>query len=139
MVQASVPEIADRMAVIDTATRYARCLDAKDWAGFRACFTDQLETDFADFGTPAQTAPAEDFVAIDQRILADVDTQHLIVNHHVTLTGDEAVLIAEAIAAHHRRPDRGGGDYDVHGTYRMVMRRTGRVADLRRAAAPALA
>ncbi len=122
MTDAALRALHDRLAVIDRATQYARNLDRQDWAGFRACFTDQLETDFSDFtGEPARTAPADEFVAFDQRILAGVITQHLIANHEVSINGDDAVLIADAIASHHRPAEAGGGDYDVHGVYRMVM------------------
>ncbi len=126
MTDAALQALLDRQAVIDRATQYAFNLDRKDWAGFRACFTDQLETDFSDFGAgPARTAPAEDFIAFDQRVLpAEVTTQHLIANHVVTIDGDEAVLFADAIASHHRADGPPPHDYDVHGAYRMVMERT---------------
>ena len=126
MTDTALSAIRDRLAVIDRATQYARNLDRQDWAGFRACFTDQLETDFSDFtGEPARTAPADEFVAFDQRILGGLITQHLIANHEVSIECDEAVLIADAIASHHRPAAAGGGDYDVHGVYRMVMVRQG--------------
>jgi len=122
MTDAVLRALHDRLAVIDRATQYARNLDRQDWAGFRACFTDQLETDFSDFtGEPARTAPADEFVAFDQRILDGVITQHLIANHEVTIDGDQAVLTADAIASHHRPAEAGGGDYDIHGVYRMAM------------------
>ena len=54
----------DHTAITDTIFRFARSLDIQDWEMCRACFMDELETDYSDLrGEPPSTVSADEFVA----------------------------------------------------------------------------
>jgi 3-phenylpropionate/cinnamic acid dioxygenase small subunit len=87
----SLAALLDRQAIVDTVVRYASALDAKDWAGARACFIDEIETDYTDLRGDGPTRVAADaFVERRRRALAELTTHHASTNHLVTLDGDRA-------------------------------------------------
>jgi SnoaL-like domain len=98
--------LADRQDVVDTVVRYGCALDAKDWAGARACFADEIETDYADLrGTAPERLAAQAFVDLRRRALEGLKTHHLSANHLVTLDGDRATCVS-AMLIHRLDPRR---------------------------------
>ena len=95
--------VLDRQAVIDTLLRLAQALDEQDWPAVRACLADELETDYSSFrGTPPARPSAAAFIALRQAGLAGLRTQHLSLNHLVTVTGDRATCRTDFVI--HRWP-----------------------------------
>ena len=95
--------LLDRQAVIDMVLRLAQAFDAQDWSGARACLSDGIETDYSSFrGTPPERLSAETFIALRQAGLAGLRTQHLSLNHLVTVRGDQATCRTDFVI--HRWP-----------------------------------
>jgi SnoaL-like domain len=58
-----------------TKARYFRCLDTKQWADWRTCFTDDLHFYLGQDPNPVATS-ANEFVAYVSKLLADTVTVH---------------------------------------------------------------
>lgn len=98
--------IIDRQAIVDTVVRWAQALDAKDWAGARSCFTDEVETDYTDLRGPGPTrVQADAFVELRRQALGRLKTHHVSTNHLVTLDGDQATC-QSAMLIHRLDPSR---------------------------------
>jgi hypothetical protein len=73
-------------------SRYFRCLDTKDWAGYRALFTDDLIFYMEDALVPTSTEPittnADDYVEFVSEFLTPSTTVHHGHMPELTLTGD---------------------------------------------------
>ncbi len=84
--------LIDRAAISEVQIRYATGVDMRDWALYRSCFTDEIETDFSSAGgTTPQRMKADDWVEYARRTINGMKaTQHMITNHVITLDGDEA-------------------------------------------------
>jgi uncharacterized protein (TIGR02246 family) len=65
----------DVWAITQLKARYFRTMDAKDWAGMRTVFTDDVVMDTTDSGGGVVTG-ADDFLAFLSETLADVVTVH---------------------------------------------------------------
>lgn len=88
----------DREQVIDTILRFARSLDIQDWVMCRACFTNELETDYSDLrGEPPSIVKADEFVAKRKSGLEGLKTLHVSTNHLVTMEGEEAICTSNAV------------------------------------------
>lgn len=71
--------------------RFANCLDRKDWQALRACMTETVYTDYSDFrGTPADSQPADHYVASRREALQMLLTHHLGGNPEIEVVGDSA-------------------------------------------------
>jgi hypothetical protein len=59
---ANVGYLLDRLAISDVQLRYATGADTRDWALYRSCFTDEIETDFTSvFGGQPRRGKADKF------------------------------------------------------------------------------
>ncbi len=103
--------LADRAAIIDLTHRYAWAVDDRDWAGLRACFTDEIETagafhpDDADNYYPYSAVAWVDRL---ERVLSFFDrTQHTMSGHLHEIAGDRATCRYYVLATHFYRPQDG--------------------------------
>jgi 3-phenylpropionate/cinnamic acid dioxygenase small subunit len=82
-----VGELEDRIAIQGLLDAYAASLDARDWARFEACFTEDADTAYSwgRFGTAAELAAA--IVPILEPFSV---TEHIIANAQIELDGDRA-------------------------------------------------
>ena len=126
MEPAALQALADHQAIVDTIVRWASALDAKDWGAARACFTDEVETDYADLrGTGAERLSADAFVDLRRRALEGLKTHHMSTNHLVTLDGDRATCVS-AMLIHRLDPRRESDNtfdtlaYYTHGLIRTT-------------------
>ncbi|HEU4368606.1 MAG TPA: nuclear transport factor 2 family protein [Methylomirabilota bacterium] len=117
--------LVDRQAVVDTIVRYAQALDAKDWTAARACFADELETDYGDLrGTGPARVRADAFVEQRRAALERLQTHHLSTNHLVALDGDRATC-ASATLIHRLDPARASDNtFDTLAHYTHTLART---------------
>lgn len=100
--------LLDRAAVIDVVTRFAVCLDTRNWSGLRACLADEVEVDYPD-SVGIATVSGDDLVATATRFFGRLDaTQHVSANHQVTLDGDRASCTSTLLAQHHLAGCEGG-------------------------------
>jgi SnoaL-like protein len=109
--------------VVDVVLGFARALDAKDWAACRRCFSDEIETDYADLrGDPPSTVTADDFVASRRAALERVKTLHVSANHLVTIDGDRATCVSAAVIHRFRPAD--AEEFDTYCAYTHTLART---------------
>jgi len=125
MEPAALQALADHQAIVDTIVRWASALDAKDWGAARACFTDEVETDYADLrGTGSERLSADAFVELRRTALERLTTHHMSTNHVVTLDGDRATC-ASAMLIHRLDPGRERDNtFDTLAHYTHVLVRT---------------
>jgi hypothetical protein len=125
-IEATLREMVDREAIVQTLRRYALGVDLRDWDLFRSVFTDQLEVDFSSFsGNPPYAVAADDWVAGVRRLSGLQATQHLVVPYTITFHGpDEAECIAYVCAQHFLPNDRGDNWFWVGGYYTDTAVRT---------------
>ncbi|AVZ41379.1 MULTISPECIES: nuclear transport factor 2 family protein [unclassified Dietzia] len=82
-------ELSDRWDLQDLVTRYATCIDARDFEGLDMVFTPDARVSYEASGGPADDYPAvRTWLAEMLPIFAS--TQHLMGNLAVTLDGDTA-------------------------------------------------
>ena len=115
--------LEDRAEISDVVLRFARAFDTKDWDSLRACFTDEIETDYSDVrDEPPTIVNADDYVASRRSSLSDVKTQHISSNHLIAVDGDEAICISNAVI--YRSLLDSDERYDTHGCYSHTLRKT---------------
>jgi 3-phenylpropionate/cinnamic acid dioxygenase small subunit len=80
-------ELEDRASIQSLLDQYAATIDAKDWEGFKACFTDDAVTEYS-WGK---------FDSVDAVTTALIDivapfsvTEHIITNAEISVDGDRA-------------------------------------------------
>ena len=98
----------DREAIVDISIRYATGVDRRDWTLYASCFTDPCEFDFTSFGPrPVSTIGAHEWADNVRGVNGSFDaTQHLMSNHVITFTSDDAAIgINELIAQHWFTPE----------------------------------
>jgi SnoaL-like domain len=118
--------LLDRAEISDVQLRYATGLDSRDWPLFRSCFTDEIETDFTSvFGGQPRKVSADRWTEAARRSLSGLQaTQHMITNHVITVTGDEALCIAYVQARHYLPNDSGDNLQNMFGYYTNRFTRT---------------
>ena len=118
----AVRTLLDRQAVEDVVTAYATCLDARDWQGLRACFTDDA---VADYGTAGHFEGADTIVAGCREPLSGLDgSQHLLGTIRVRVDGDRATATSYVHAQHVLANDQGESLAVMAGTYTQQLVRT---------------
>jgi ketosteroid isomerase-like protein len=92
----------DRLDVLDAVLRFAAAIDSRDWAAYRAAFTDDITIDYSSY-RPGSIGPmpADDWVDRATQLFPGLDaTQHTITNARVTIDGDRATCESYVRAAH---------------------------------------
>lgn len=85
----SIRELSDRLQIHDLLVRYARAIDARDWALLDTCFLPDAEVDYTATGGIAGRYP--EVRAWLARALAPFPvTVHYVTNSEVELSGDRA-------------------------------------------------
>jgi hypothetical protein len=121
----AVRNLIERAEISDVVIRFTSALDAQDWQLFRSCLSDEIEIDFYDStGQSASTQKAEDFAAFGQTSLEGLKTQHLNLNHEITISEDRATCISKIFAMHHRPNSYGLDFFNMHGYYVMDLVRS---------------
>lgn len=121
----AIRNLIERAEINDVVIRFTRALDAQDWQLFRSCLTEEIEIDFYDStGQSASTQKAEDFATFGQTSLEGLKTQHLNLNHEITINEDRATCISNIFAMHHRPNSYGADFFNMHGYYVMDLVRS---------------
>jgi uncharacterized protein (TIGR02246 family) len=111
--------IGDIEAIKQLKARYCRTLDTKDWAAYRALFTDDVTVDTTESGGNVITG-ADEFLAFLVPTLADVVTVHHVHAPEIELTSPDTATGIWAMEDMLRFADgtelHGYGHY--HETYR---------------------
>lgn len=94
-------QLADRLGIVDVAVEYATSIDTRDWESLRGLFAEDAVWEYRAAGE-RRTGPA-DIVARVRSAIESLDaTQHVVTNHVVAVTGDEASHVCYYLAQHLR-------------------------------------
>ena len=120
-------EALDRQAIIETVNAIGLYADFNQWDRVATQFANEVVIDYTSYASasvgaaePEAISPQE-VVTAWQTVLPGYDhTQHLIGNHQVSVSGDEATAVSSVHATHILRNDEGEdywvfiGDYEHH-------------------------
>jgi SnoaL-like domain len=114
--------LRDHNEIIAVTYRYALALDTRDWALLKDCFTPDA---IADFGVWGKAVGVEQIIAAARPVMEGMDrTQHMIMNHLITLKGNEADCLCYLVAEHLLAAAAGGPTSTTRGLYRDRLVRT---------------
>ena len=126
MTDPALQNLIDRADISSVLYTYAAAIDSRDWDLLAACFTEDLEADFRDFGGRQVIKGRAAWVDAIKGTIAGLDaTQHLTSNHVHKIDGDTAILTAYLQAVHRLDNARSDPEYTVGGYYTCDMVRSG--------------
>jgi ketosteroid isomerase-like protein len=111
----------DRAAVIDTVTRYATALDARDFAMLEDVFTQDATCDFGAGAVEGRHAVRR---MMEQMLGGGGPSQHLLGNLVVEVEGDRARCVSQVRAFSAGAGAAAGRIYELFGEYRDELVRT---------------
>jgi len=115
LADAALQALIDHNAIVAVCVRYATALDRRDWPLLRDCFEPDVIADYAGIG---RIVGYEGLEAVCRAALEPLQaSQHLLGNHAVQVTGDEADGTTYFRAQHVRPGTPGGDNYIVAGIY----------------------
>lgn len=119
----SLPDVdADKTQISEVLIRYATGIDAKDWALFRTCWTDEVDIDYGDLGT---FTDADAFTELMEQIHGGMGaTYHRLSNIAIHLDGDRATARSYVHAVLMAVPDDANSWIDALGHYDDELART---------------
>ena len=97
---AAIDAFLDREAAVAVVTRYADALDARDWAAYRALFTDRIAIDYGAIGSITATIPADDWTDRCRALEGFEATAHRLHNIAADIDGNRAAVRSIVDAAH---------------------------------------
>ena len=109
----------DELSIIRTVNAVGTTADGKDWAACRPLFAGLVYLDYTSLvGGQSTSVEADQLIESWKAALNSVlATQHMITNHQVVITGDEATCLSY-VQAFHWHPGLSGGDsWTVFGSY----------------------
>lgn len=118
-----------RAEVSDAVSRYPITIDTRDWEGFRAIFTDQIDillTMAARRDRPRQIVNADSFTDAVEKVITSFSlTQHFLTHYKIEIKGDAATCLSYMYARHMPPAERPSqAIWDVGGFYEFQLRRT---------------
>ncbi|WP_447763185.1 nuclear transport factor 2 family protein [Sphingopyxis panaciterrae] len=119
---AAVLAFLDREAAAAVVTCYATALDARDWAAYRALFTDDIAIDYGAIGSLVATIAAEEWTNRCKALEGFDATAHRLHNIVATVDGGRATVTSIVDAAHFVAVDGQTlmGDLIGHYTHHLV-------------------
>ncbi len=89
----SAPNFADWLAICNLKARYCRCLDTKDWDGYRAVYADDAILDTAPSGGLRVEGADAAVAYVRSSISEDTITTHHVHAPEIEIDGDQATGI----------------------------------------------
>jgi SnoaL-like domain len=137
MNESELRAVRDRLDIAEVMTRYAMGVDTRSSELLRACFADEVEVQASSSGrlnelfkqigfSPGLNLELAQWVKMLAEGMAALPvTQHLIGNHLIEITGDQAHLTCYLRAMHFSGTQfPGSPPYEVGGYYRHILVRT---------------
>lgn len=112
----------DRTQIADVLTRYATGIDRRDWALFRACWTDDIDADYGDTGQFTSADEICEFMTAAHAPMGD--THHCLSNIVIDVQGDNATARTYIHAVLMVAPSDPDAWVDVVGHYDDQLTRT---------------
>jgi hypothetical protein len=97
---AAIDAFLDREAAVAVVTCYATALDARDWAGYRALFTDEIAIDYGAIGSLVAALSADEWTKRCKTLEGFDATAHQLHNIVATIDGDSATVNSIVDAVH---------------------------------------
>lgn len=97
---AAIDAFLDREAAVAVVTCYAAALDARDWAGYRALFTDDIAIDYGAIGSLVATVAADEWTERCKALEGFDATAHQLHNIVATIDDDRATVTSIVDAVH---------------------------------------
>ena len=97
---AAIDALLDREAAIAAVTCYASALDARDWAAYRALFTDEIAIDYGAIGSLVATVRADEWTQRCKALEGFDATAHQLHNIVAAIDGDDATVTSIVDAVH---------------------------------------
>ncbi|WP_077145023.1 nuclear transport factor 2 family protein [Sphingopyxis sp. KK2] len=97
---AVVDAFLDREAAAAAVSCYAAALDARDWAAYRALFTDDIAIDYGAIGSLVGVVAADKWTDRCRALEGFDATAHRLSNISVAIDGDNATVTSIVDAAH---------------------------------------
>ena len=117
--------VADRLRIIELISQFGMAIDLRDWESFRSLFADQVEFDYSSIGEVAGTLDPDDIASNARKDLGGFQaTQHMITNHQMELSDNDATCYAHVRAMHFLPNDQGESLLEMGGYYTAVLIRT---------------
>ncbi|RYD45294.1 MAG: nuclear transport factor 2 family protein [Sphingomonadales bacterium] len=96
----AIEAFLDREAAIAVVTCYASALDARDWAAYRALFTDEIAIDYGAIGSLVATVSADEWTNRCKALEGFDATAHQLHNIVTTIESDRATVTSIVDAVH---------------------------------------
>lgn len=124
---AAIDAFLDGQAAVAAVTCYATALDARDWAAYRALFTDEIAIDYGAIGSLVETVAADAWTERCKALEGFDATAHRLHNIVATIDRDRATVTSIVDAVHFIFIDGAPalGDLVGHYTHRLVRQREG--------------
>lgn len=97
---AAIDAFLDREAAVAVVTCYASALDARDWAAYRALFTDDITIDYGSIGSIVSTVTAGEWTNRCKALEGFDATAHQLHNIVAAIAGDRATVTSIVDAVH---------------------------------------
>ena len=116
--QDSLSLVTNRLKIIELINQFGMRIDLRDWTRFRSLFAESVEFDYSSIGEVAGVLKPDEIADTAKQDLGGFQTtQHVITNHIVELSDNEATCYAHVRAQHFLPNDRFDPMLEIGGYY----------------------
>ena len=108
-----------RAAIEEVRHRYGQALDFQDWQLLGSLLTEQVQTDFSEFGVPPQTVSKDALVRSFQHTLSrpGLKTQHIFTSFRIAVVENRATSVSNFVGYHFLAGTEGGEEFTLRAEY----------------------
>jgi SnoaL-like domain len=116
--EGKLQQLLDEREIIRVVNSIGINADLRNWQAVLPAFADEVLLDYSSMGAPVETLKSDDIVRNWQAILPGFKmTQHMITNHQVSITENEADCFSYVHAIHHLPNESNNNTWLVVGHY----------------------
>lgn len=113
-----ITSVAEKLDIIELINQFGMSIDLRDWTKFRSLFAELVEFDYSSIGEVAGILTPDEIAKTAEQDLGGFQTtQHIITNHIVELSDNEATCTAHVRAQHFLPNDRFDSILQIGGYY----------------------